>query len=119
MGRGGGAPGGLAALDSRRAASHCRRLESDMKYLPLIFAGLWRRPMRTVFTFLSIVVAFILFGVLTGLDAGFDHTLKVSRLDRLFVDPRFGGLLPLADVDEIARVPGVKVVAPRRVLVGY
>jgi putative ABC transport system permease protein len=75
--------------------------------------------MRTVFTFLSIVVAFILFGVLTGLDAGFDHTLKVSRLDRLFVDPRFGGLLPLADVDEIARVPGVKVVAPRRGLLGY
>jgi len=36
-----------------------------MKYLPLIFAGLWRRPTRTIFTFLSIVVAFILFGVLT------------------------------------------------------
>jgi putative ABC transport system permease protein len=90
-----------------------------VKYLPLIFAGLWRRPMRTVFTFLSIVVAFILFGILTGLDSGFDHTLKVSRLDRLFVDPRFGGLLPLADIDEIARVPGVKVVAPRRVLAGY
>jgi putative ABC transport system permease protein len=90
-----------------------------VKYLPLVFAGLWRRPMRTVFTFLSIVVAFILFGILTGLDSGFDHTLKVSRLDRLFVDPRFGGLMPLADVDQIARVPGVKVVAPRRGLLGY
>jgi putative ABC transport system permease protein len=90
-----------------------------MKYLPLIWAALWRRPVRTVFTFLSIVVAFILFGVLSGLDGGFDHTLQVSRLDRLFTDPRFGGLLPLADAEEIARVPGVKVVAPRRGLIGY
>ena len=31
-----------------------------MKYLPLVLAGLWRRPARTVFTFLSIVVAFVL-----------------------------------------------------------
>ena len=41
-----------------------------MKYLPLVLAGLWRRPARTIFTFLSIVVAFILFGILSGLDAG-------------------------------------------------
>ena len=57
-----------------------------MKYLPLVLAGLWRRPMRTVFTFLSIVVAFILFGILSAIEAGFDTSLEVSRLDRLFVD---------------------------------
>ena len=90
-----------------------------MKYLPLVLAGLWRRPMRTVFTFLSIVVAFILFGILAGLDSGFDHILQTSRLDRLFVDPRFGGLTPLAYADQIARVPGVTVVAPRMGLLGY
>ena len=42
-----------------------------MKYLPLVWAGLWRKPMRTVFTLLSIMVAFILFGILSGIDAGF------------------------------------------------
>jgi putative ABC transport system permease protein len=48
-----------------------------MKYLPLVFAGLWRKPTRTIFTFLSIVVAFVLFGILAGLDSGFDHILQV------------------------------------------
>ena len=29
-----------------------------MKYVPLIWAGLWRKPVWTVFTFLSMVVTF-------------------------------------------------------------
>ncbi len=90
-----------------------------MKYIPLVFAGLWRKPTRTIFTFLSIVVAFILFGILAGLDSGFDHVRQVSRLDRLFVDPRFLGRIPLAYADQIARIPGVTVVAPRMGLPGY
>jgi putative ABC transport system permease protein len=90
-----------------------------MKYLPLVLAGLWRRPMRTVFTFASILVAFMLFGILAGLDSGFDHAVQMARLDRLFVDSRFAGLLPLADADAIARVPGITVAAPRRLLPGY
>jgi putative ABC transport system permease protein len=90
-----------------------------MKYLPLVFAGLWRKPARTIFTFLSIVVAFILFGILAGLDSGFDHILAVSRLDRLFVDPRFGGRIPMSYVDQVAGVPGVTVVAPRLGLPGF
>ena len=32
-----------------------------MKYLPLLWAALWRRKARTIFTLLSIVVAFLLF----------------------------------------------------------
>ena len=34
---------------------------AGMKYFPLVLAGLWRKPTRTVFTFLSIMVAFVLF----------------------------------------------------------
>ena len=30
-----------------------------MKYLPLIWAGLWRKRLRTILTLLSIVVAFV------------------------------------------------------------
>jgi putative ABC transport system permease protein len=60
-----------------------------------------------------------LFGILAGLDSGFDHLLQISRLDRLFVDPRFGGLMPEAYGEQIARVPGVTVVAPRMGLFGY
>jgi putative ABC transport system permease protein len=90
-----------------------------MKYLPLVLAGLWRKPMRTIFTFLSIVVAFILFGILSAIDGGLAHQLEAARLDRLLVDTRFGTNLPLAYLDQIARIPGVTVVAPRQILVGY
>jgi len=90
-----------------------------MKYLPLVWAGLWRKRARTTFTLLSIMVAFILFGIFSGIDAGFAHALEVSRLDRLFVDERFGTPMPLSYAEEIARVPGVVLVAPRWGLEGY
>ena len=35
-----------------------------MKYLPLVWAGLWRKPVRSILTLLSVVVAFVLFGAL-------------------------------------------------------
>jgi putative ABC transport system permease protein len=80
---------------------------------------LWRRPARTIFTLLSIAVAYVLFGILSGIDAGFAHTLEVSRMDRLFTDSRFGAPMPLSYADQIASVPGVTVVAPRSGLFGY
>jgi putative ABC transport system permease protein len=90
-----------------------------VKYLPLVWNGLWRKPARTIFTVLSIAVAFILFGILAGVDAGFAHTLEASRMDRLFTDSRFGAPMPLSYVDQIASVPGVTVVAPRSGLFGF
>jgi putative ABC transport system permease protein len=90
-----------------------------MKYLPLLWAGLWRKRARTILTVLSIVVAFVLFGILSGINAGFAHSLEASRLDRLFTDPRFGAPMPHSYAEQIARVPGVALVAPRRVLGGY
>jgi putative ABC transport system permease protein len=92
---------------------------AGMKFLPLILAGLWRKPTRTIFTFLSIVVAFILFGILSAIDGGLAHQVEVARLDRLLVDTKFGAQMPLAYLDRIAQIPGVTVVAPRQILVGY
>jgi putative ABC transport system permease protein len=119
VGGGGGAAGRVAAIGACGAPADRRGLEGDMKYLPLVFAGLWRRPLRTVFTFLSILVAFILFGVMMAVESGFNHTLQTARLDRLFVDPRFGGTMPIAYLDRIASVPGVKIVSLRAGLYGY
>ena len=42
-----------------------------MKYFSLVWAGLRRRPIRLLFTMLSIATAFVLFGMLEGLNAGF------------------------------------------------
>src|ERR1700721_466939 len=46
----------------------------SMKYIPLIGAGLWRKPLRTVFTLLSVVIAFLLFGLLQGVNAAFNQS---------------------------------------------
>ncbi len=37
-----------------------------MKYLLLLVAGIWRKPIHTVLTTLAIAVAFVLFGILHG-----------------------------------------------------
>jgi putative ABC transport system permease protein len=90
-----------------------------MKYLPLIWAGLWRKKLRTIFTFLSIVVAFVLFGVLQGVDAGLAHIRDLQRQDRLFATSRFGTPLPIANAAQIAAVPGVTLVVPTHGMGGY
>ncbi len=46
-----------------------------MKYLVLVWAGLWRKKTRTILTMLSIVVAFLLFGLLQGINQGMNHGL--------------------------------------------
>jgi putative ABC transport system permease protein len=93
-------------------------VRTEVKYLPLLWAGLWRKPARTTLTLLSIAVAFVLYGILSGIDAGFAHSLAASRLDRLFTDSRFGAPMQISYAEQIARVPGVSVVAPRRGLLG-
>ena len=90
-----------------------------MKFLPLIWSGLWRKPARTIFTTLSLVAAFILFGAFQGLSSGFDSILASARLDRMFTDPRFGTPVPVSYTEQIAGVAGVKVVAPRDGVFGY
>ena len=40
-----------------------------MKYFPLIWAALWRKPARTILTLLSAVAAFTLFGLAIGVNA--------------------------------------------------
>ena len=42
-----------------------------MKYLPLIWASLFRHRVRTVLTLLSVVVAFLLFGLLDSVRTTF------------------------------------------------
>jgi putative ABC transport system permease protein len=91
-----------------------------MKYLPLIWAGLRRKPARSIFTLLSVVVAFLLFGMLQGLNAGFAKVIADQHLDRLLTDPRVpgGAPIPIADLGLIENVPGVTAVAPRAIFFG-
>ncbi len=92
-----------------------------MKYLPLLWAGLWRKPVRTVLTLLSISVAFLLFGVLNGVISGFDYAAAQMSDMRLRVTNRANILesMPISYEARIARIPGVRTVSHLSILIGY
>jgi putative ABC transport system permease protein len=82
-----------------------------MKYFPLVWATLWRKKTRTIFTLLSVVVAFLLFGVLETVDYAFSHPSGgASGADKLVTMNKYSITLPLpfADVRQIRSVPGVE-----------
>ncbi|MGH8318864.1 MAG: ABC transporter permease [Steroidobacteraceae bacterium] len=83
-----------------------------MKYLPLIWSGIRRRPVRTALVFLQVGVAFALFGVLQGMKTGIDEAISKVQADVLFVAPAvFGGpRLPMAYINQLRSIPGVKSV---------
>jgi putative ABC transport system permease protein len=92
-----------------------------MKYLPLLWAGLARKPARSALTLLSVVAAFVVFGLLQGINASYDEILAQSYLDRLFTDPRVpgGAPMPVSAVARIAQVPGVTKVCGRAAFFGF
>ena len=92
-----------------------------MKYFGLIWAGLWRKKARTIFTMLSIVVAFLLFGLLQGINQGFSQAVQNLNLDRLYVSARSDMTdgLPIAYLERIKSVPGVRAVSLWSYFGGY
>jgi putative ABC transport system permease protein len=81
-----------------------------MKFVPLIWATLWRKKTRTIFTLLSIMVAFLLYGVLETVDYAFAHpSTGVSGASLLITINKYSITLqlPFADEQEIRSVPGV------------
>jgi len=56
-----------------------------MKYAHLIWSNLKRKKVRTTLTFLSILIAFILFGYMVAIKTAFDMGVSVVGEDRLVV----------------------------------
>ena len=86
-----------------------------MKFLPLIWSGIWRKPGRTILIFLQVSVAFALFGVLQGLKTGVQHAVDAARADLLIVHSRLSLImegLPISLLGPIRSVPGVGVAIP-------
>lgn len=92
-----------------------------MRYLTLLKAGLWRKPLRTILTGAAIAVSFVLFGVMHGVIAGMDGALDKMSDTRLRVMSRASFLepLPLAHGARIAHVDGVATVAHATIFAGY
>ena len=83
-----------------------------MKYMILIWAGLGRKKTRTILTMLSIVVAFLLFGILQGINQGMNHVFASLNVDRLYIQNRISDYdgLPISYLERIKSVPGVRAV---------
>ncbi|MES0873793.1 ABC transporter permease [Sinimarinibacterium thermocellulolyticum] len=92
-----------------------------MKYLPLVWAALWRRKPRTIFTMLSIVVAFLLYALLTAGNAAFNTGVEVAGADRLITTGRYSltQVLPFGHLQQVRSVPGVASVAGQSWFGGY
>lgn len=85
-----------------------------MKYLHLVRAALTRRKLRTFFTLLSVVAAFLLFGLLESVNSVFSqagHTIGAAH--RLITGSKVGFMapLPLSLKSQIRSVPEVEEVA--------
>ncbi len=81
-----------------------------MKFLPLVWSSLWRKKARTIFTLLSIVIAFLLFGLLQGVNAWLNAFSMGTDTNRLYVVSRVSQVQPLpsAYLQQIEAVPGVR-----------
>lgn len=92
-----------------------------MTYLQLIWKGMWRRPVRTALTFASMTTAFLLFGLLNGINQGLDHVAERFHLDRLYVMNRISMYHPLIVpfAQQVQKIPGVTDVAYWAYFVGY
>jgi len=85
-----------------------------MKYFHLVWAALFRRKTRTLFTLLSVLAAFLLFGLLDSVRTAFANAGgSVAGVDRLvtFSKVSFTMALPKSLLPRIQAVPGVAEVA--------
>jgi putative ABC transport system permease protein len=79
------------------------------KFMPLLFSNLRRRTTRSVFTLLSISVAFLLFGLLAAVKNGFEASGNLAGVDRLVTMAKVSIVqpLPISYLQRIVAVPGV------------
>lgn len=92
-----------------------------MKYFHLIWAGLWRKTARTILTMLSIIVAFLLFGLLQGVNQGFNSVVENLNVNRLYTSAKTNMVdgLPISYWNRIKNVQGVSHVSHWTYFGGY
>ena len=81
-----------------------------MKFLHLIWAQLFRSRTRTALTLLSVVTAFLLFGLLDSVRVAFNSGGSVDGANRLITSSRLSitQTLPIRLLQQIENVPGVE-----------
>lgn len=81
------------------------------KYLPLLWANLGRKRLRTSLTLASIIVAFLLFGLMQTLRVALTGSPELAGVDRLVTLHKISIVqsFPLSYLNRIRGVDGVKV----------
>ena len=81
-----------------------------MKYLHLIWAALFRSKTRTSLTLLSVVAAFLLFGMLDSVRVAFNSGGEVAGANRMITSSRLSitQMLPYSLTEQVRATPGVK-----------
>jgi putative ABC transport system permease protein len=80
-----------------------------MKFLPLLWSSLWRKKVRTIFTLLSVFIAFLLFGLLMTIRGAFSFGVDIAGLDRLVLIHKVSLIMPLpiSYLDRLRATEGV------------
>jgi putative ABC transport system permease protein len=80
-----------------------------MKFFPLLWSNLQRRKLRTVLTALSIVIAFVLFGLLASIKQALTGGVSMAGVNRLVVQHKVSiiQLLPVSYKARMEKIPGV------------
>jgi putative ABC transport system permease protein len=83
-----------------------------VKYLPLVWSALWRKPVDAVLTWLTVTAAFALFGLMLGVNATEQATLDSASPTMVSVNPRFPtARLHIGLRDQLVHTEGVSAVA--------
>ena len=90
------------------------------RYVPLVWAGIWRKRGRAVLMLLQIASSFALFGLLEGFNSGIKQAIAATHRDRLYVGSNvsLGEPLPIGLLARIRSTPGVAVATARSGLPG-
>lgn len=92
-----------------------------MKYFGLIWKNVWRKKIRTSLTLLSVLVAFLLFALLSAIGYAFKSGEDVADAERLIIIDKVSLInpLPMAYKNRIAATEGVHSVTHASWFGGY
>ena len=92
-----------------------------MKFLPIVWRNLLRRKIRTIFTALSIFMAFVLFGMLMAIRAAFSMGVDMAGQGRLMVIDKISLInpLPASYQGRISQIEGVEDITHANWFGGY
>jgi putative ABC transport system permease protein len=96
----------------------CHDIVFHVKYLPLIWSVLWRKPTEAVLVLLAVTAAFTLFGLMVGMDTTVHQVIASKRMDRIAVNVRLVPLT-LGMTDTIAKMDGVAAAGAWTEFSGY